>query len=69
MLNAARTRWFYEFQKYRKDKRMRMFEESFESNDTDDGKVEAEKEDAQNVSAPPQRTMHRVETAALRRKR
>jgi len=53
MLNAARTRWFYEFQKYRKDKRMRMFEESFESNDTDDGKVEAEKEDAQNVSAPP----------------
>ena len=63
MLNAARTRWFYEFQKYRKEKRMRMFEESFEYTKTSsDGKVEAKREDAQetvsmplaeNAAAPP----------------
>ena len=63
MLNAARTRWFYEFQKYRKEKRMRMFEESFENTKTiSDGKVEAKREDAQetvsmplaeNAAAPP----------------
>ena len=52
MLNAARTRWFYEFQKYRKEKRLRMFEESFESSPSDDNdKVESEKEEIQTPAS------------------